>query len=172
MRVLSPKQWKMSKKKTSIPMSQLCRYRLIPVWNVCTNEVCILVALETYVWVVACYKFGPRSWATAPRVCNLYSAFRGLPVNFQSRNHARTFILWVCNHTSPINHQSLMFQASIGHFAASDSHFWSQHVWSNGGVILVALVFHQTSLLLRCSNEKFIWKHCKRAHDLCYHIQC
>ena len=63
-------------------------------------------------WVVVCYKFGPHSWATARRVCNLDSAFHGLPVNFHSQNHAHKVVLRGANRAAPINHWWYMFQAS------------------------------------------------------------
>ncbi len=123
-------------------------------------------------WVVACYKFWPRSWATAPRVCNLYSAFPRLPVNFQRRNHAHKVLLRVANRTAPINYRWYMFQASNCLFVALDSHFWSESMWCNSGMLLTGLVSHQTSLPLRCYREKFIWKHSDGALDPYNHGQC
>jgi len=123
-------------------------------------------------WVVVCYKFGPHSWATARRVCNLYSAFRRLPVNFQSRNHAHKVLLRGANRTAPINHRWYMFHASNCLFVALDSHFWPERMWCNSDMLLTALVFHQTSLPLRYFNEKFIWKHSNGAHVPYNHVQC
>ena len=104
--------------------------------------------------------------------CNLYSAFRGLPVNFQSRNHAHKVLLRGANRTAPINCRWYMFQASNCLFVALDSHFWTERMWCNGGMLLTGLVSHQTSLPLRCFNEKFIWKHPNGAHDPYNHGRC
>lgn len=101
----------------------------------------------------------------------LHSAFRELPAHVHSRNYARKVVLQDCNHPAPSKYQWWLLQAPACRFAASESHSWSQNMWSNSSTTMMALVPNQTSLQVQRLIERNIWKGHERADDPCNHGQ-